>query len=233
MVADRVSNKSSGELEGKITIVQGLKLSVMDYKLWLIILTNIAISAAYGFSNFYPAIVRGFGYSRVITLVITFPPYFCAAIAAVSIAWSSDRFGDRGWHFATPVAVASIGYIVCMATTHNVTRYAMSYIYVVGLFGANPLIQTWISGTLGKNPEKKTTSIAINNILGQAGNVMAPYFFVASDEPRYLMAFILMFVMAGVTVAGAMVLKWCLWRENKKLLKYAMEHGTPYQPYLQ
>ena len=232
MIADRVT-VAGVDSETKVTIWKGLRMSVMDYKLWIIIFLNIAISAAYGFSNFYPAIVRGFGYSRVITLVITFPPYFCAGIAAVSIAWSSDRFGDRGWHLATPVAVASIGYIVCMATTNHIARYAVSYIYIVGLFGANPLIQTWISGTLARNPEKKTTSIALNNILSQLGNVMAPYFFVQSDEPRYLMAFILMFVCSWCCVAGSMLLKWCLWRENKKLLKYALEHGTPYNPYLQ
>lgn len=232
MIADKVTVASNDE-EVRPTIWQGLKMSVLDYKLWLIIFINITISAAYGFSNFYPAIVRGFGYSRVITLVITFPPYFLAAIAAVCIAWSSDRFADRGWHFSAPICVAMIGYIVCMTTTHNVTRYAMSFLYVVGLFGANPLIQTWISGTLAKNPEKKTTSIAINNVLGQAGNVMAPYFFIANDEPRYILAFIMMFVMAALCVAGAMVLKYCLWRTNKKLLKYALEHGTHYNPYLQ
>ena len=94
--------------------------------------------------------------------------------------------------------------------------------------------QTWTSKQENsRNPEKKTTSIALNNILSQLGNVMAPYFFVQSDEPRYLMAFILMFVCSWCCVAGSMLLKWCLWRENKKLLKYALEHGTPYNPYLQ
>lgn len=231
IIADRVTVASDAEI--KPGIWRGLLLSLKDYKLWIIVVINITISAAYGFSNFYPAIVRGFGYSRVITLVITFPPYFCAAIAAVCIAWSSDKFSDRGWHFSAPICVGMVGYIVCMATTHNVTRYAMSYLYVVGLFGANPLINTWITSTLARNPEKKATSIAINNILGQLGNVMAPYFFVQSDEPRYIMAFILMFVMAGVCVAAAMLLKFCLWKTNKKLLRYALEHGTPYNPYVQ
>jgi hypothetical protein len=49
---------------------------------------------------------------------------------------------DRGWHFSISVACALVGYIVCIATQHGVTRYIVSYIYVVGLFGANPLIQT-------------------------------------------------------------------------------------------
>lgn len=165
--------------------------------------------------------------------VITFPPYFFAAGIAVAIAWSSDKRADRGWHFSIPIAVGMVGYIVCMATTQYQVRYAMSYLFIGGLFGANPLINTWITSTLARNPEKKATSIAVNNILGQLGNVMAPYFFVASDEPRYIMAFILMFVMAGLCIASAMALKYSLWRENKKLLKYALEHGTVYNPYIQ
>jgi hypothetical protein len=32
---------------------------------------NIGISAAYGFSNFYPSIVRGFGYNNTTTLLLT------------------------------------------------------------------------------------------------------------------------------------------------------------------
>jgi hypothetical protein len=39
--------------------------------------------------------------------------------------------------------------------------------------------------------------------------------------------------MIGRCIAEAMLLKWCLWRNNKKLLRYALEHGTPYNPYLQ
>lgn len=234
ILADKVTVASSTTTtEEKTGAWHGLKLSVTDYKLWIFVMLNISISAAYGFSNFYPAVVRGFGYSRVVTLVITFPPYFLAAATAVALAWSSDKRGERGWHYSIPIAVAMVGYIVCMATTHGTTRYAMSFLYVVGLFGANPLIVSWVSMTMGRTPEKKATSIAIQNVLSNVGNIMAPYFFVDSDEPRYLMAFILMFVMAGITISCAMLMKFCLWRTNKKLLRFALEHGTPYNPYIQ
>lgn len=89
IIADKVTVASTAEM--KTGIWHGLKLSLADYRLWIIVLINITISAAYGFSNFYPAIVRGFGFERTITLVITFPPYFFAAGLAVAIAWSSDK----------------------------------------------------------------------------------------------------------------------------------------------
>lgn len=230
IIADRVTVASLEEVRPGIW--QGLWLSLKDYRLGLIILLNITISAAYGFSNFFPAIVRGFGYDRTTTLVMTFPPYLGAAITAVLLAWSSDRFVDRGWHLSAPIGVAMIAYIVCMITQNHIARYAVSFLFVGGLFGANPLINTWITSTFARIPEKKATSIAINNILGQIGNVMAPYFFVASDEPRYWMAFILMFVMSGLCVCVAMILKFSLYRENKKILAHALQHRTPYNPYI-
>lgn len=227
IAADRVS-----ETEIKTSIWRGLKLTVIDYKMWLLVCVNITISAAYGFSNFYPAIVRGLGYERTIALVMTFPPYVVAAVASIGIAWNSDRVADRGWHFTAPIAVGMIGYVICMITTATVPRYAASYLFIGGLFGANPLIQTWLTSTLAHTPEKKATAVALNNVLSQIGNVVAPFFFIDSDEPRYRLAFILMFLMGGLCIMSALVLKYCLWRENKRLYREATENGTAYHPYL-
>lgn len=210
IAADRVS-----ETEIKTSIWRGLKLTVCDYKMWLLVSVNISISAAYGLSNLYPAIVRGFGYERTIALVMTFPPYVVAAIASILIAWNSDRVADRGGHFSTPIAVGMIGYNICVVTTATVPQYAASYLFIGGFFGANPLIQTWLTSTLAHTPEKKATAVALNNVLSQIVNVIAPFFFIASDEPRYWLAFILMFLMGGICIASAMVLKYCLWRQNR------------------
>ncbi|KAM0712019.1 hypothetical protein Q7P37_011113 [Cladosporium fusiforme] len=192
ILADKVTIAS--ETAEKTGVWHGLKLAVTDYKLWIFVMLNISISAAYGFSNFYPAVVRGFGYSRVITLVITFPL----------------TLPQRLWQSPSPGALTSV------ENAAGITR--------------SRLRLQWLAIS---TPEKKATSIAIQNVLSNIGNIMAPYFFVDSDEPRYLMAFILMFVMAGITISCAMLMKFMLWRTNKKLLKYALEHGTPYNPYIQ
>lgn len=38
---------------------------------------------------------------------------------------------------------------------------------------------------MGRTPEKRAVSVAMVNVLGRVGNIIAPYFFVGSDEPRY------------------------------------------------
>lgn len=227
IIADRVS-----VAEAKSGVWHGLKLALCDYKLYLMIMCNVFISMAYGFSNFYPSIVRGFGYSRTITLVMTFPPWFLAAIGSVLLGWSSDRKSERSIHFSVPIAIAMSAYIVCMVTVNHRARYAASFFFIGGFFSANPVQHTWITGTFGRTPEKRAASLALNIIIGQSGNVIAPYFFNDDDEPRYRLAFILMFLTAGLTIATAMLLKWLLTRENKKLKEIAIRDGTAYQPYV-
>lgn len=227
MIADRVSTA-----EAKGGVWQGLKMCVKDYKLWLIVGMNIFISMAYGFSNFYPSVVRGFGYSRTTTLVMTFPPFAVAAVAAVLLARSSDHFGERGWHFSVPIALGMIGYIVCMVREDGTPRYIASFLYICGMLAANPLINGWIPSCLGRTPEKRSVGVALNNVLGQIGTFAGPYFFVESDEPRYLLAFILMFVSAVCAIACGLTLKFLLGRANKRLKREALANGTAYQPYV-
>lgn len=100
------------------------------------------------------------------------------------------------------------------------------------MFSANPLINTWLVTTLGRTPEKRAAAIPVCNVLGQIGNLIAPYFFPDRDEPRYLMAFLLMMAFAAIGVACNMLLKWCLWKSNKKLLTRAQQDGTAYNPYV-
>jgi len=61
---------------------------------WLFIVLvgmNIDISAAYGFSNFFSSIARGFNYLRVITLALTAPPYIFAALSSLPTLGTRTR----------------------------------------------------------------------------------------------------------------------------------------------
>ncbi|EKJ72786.1 hypothetical protein NXS19_012892 [Fusarium pseudograminearum] len=230
VIADRPSTT-----EGKTGAWEGLKLSVRDPKLYILTLMNITISAAYGFSNFYPSIVRGlaadWGYGPVIALVLTAPPYIFAALGSYVNAWHSDKVKERGLHYAIPVAVACSGFIICLATTDARARYGASFIYVGGMYIANPLIMGYVSGALAKTPEKRAVSVALCNLLSQIGNFTAPFMFVAKEEPRYISAFIGMMAFGLSSSACAIVLKIWLTRSNKRLLREAQRNGTVYQPY--
>lgn len=67
---------------------------------------------------------------------------------------------------------------------------------------------------------------------GQIGNFAAPYFFDQDDEPRYQLAFILMMVMAAASCSAAVLLRFCLKRENRKMYERSTREGTVYQPFV-
>lgn len=164
--------------------------------------------------------------SRTITLVLTAPPYLCGAIVSFLVAYSSDRFNERGYHISVPMFVAIIGFIISAATLNNAARYTASFLYCSGAFAANAAVYSWAASSLNETPEKRACATAIINLLSQLGNIWSPYFFPTSDGPRYVMAMLLMMAFSALSIAASMLMKVLLKKENKKLLAQGeqMEH---------
>ncbi|KAH7305220.1 major facilitator superfamily domain-containing protein [Stachybotrys elegans] len=227
LAADRVS-----EPRAKESVWNGLKLVLTDVKAWVFCLLGASISCAYGFNNFYPSIVRSLGLgSRIRTVLLTAPPYFMTAITAMLLAWSSDRRKERGWHMTVPMCITLAAYIISAATLSVGARYFASFMYIGGSFSANPLLATWIATTLGRTPEKRAAGIAFCNVASFFGNLVSPYFFPQSDEPRYLMAMLIMGAFSASTIGCILFMKWILVKENRKLKETADRDGTPYVPF--
>jgi hypothetical protein len=169
--------------------------------------------------------------SREVTLLLTAPPYLLGAAASLLVCWDSDKRKERGYHIISGVGVAIVGFIISAASLQQAARYTAAFLYIGGLFSVNPLVYAWCLSTLSKTPEKRAASAAIVNVVGHMGNIMSPYFFPSTDGPRYLMAMLCMMSMAVLTVAMAMITKFVLIRENKKLRKETDERGVTYSPY--
>lgn len=186
---------------------------------------------AYGFNNFYPSIVKGFGLgSTTITLVCTAPPYIVSTVVSFLVAWSSDRRNERCFHISAAMGTAIVGFIISVSLTNTAGQYFSSFLYVSGCFAANSLVYTWAASAVSQTPEKRACATAIINLLGQMGNIWSPYFFRGQDAPRYILALILMIAFAGLSILTCLAMKWSLSRENKKLL--AQYENTTTKPTL-
>ncbi len=183
--------------------------------------------AAYGFANFYPTIVQGFNLgSTTITLLLTAPPYLLASIISFFVSYSSDQRNERSLHIAIPMSVAVVGFVISVATTNAAARYAASFLFITGCFCGNGLVYGWVGNVLNQTPEKKAIASAVINVLAQLGNVMSPYFFRSQDQPRYVLAMILLIVFAGLSGITSLLLKWDLTRANRRLREEAERNGT-------
>ncbi|KAH7158984.1 major facilitator superfamily domain-containing protein [Fusarium sp. MPI-SDFR-AT-0072] len=226
MVRDAVSEEEHDQ-----SVLHGLKLAVTDIKVWAFALLLLSNQSAYGFNYFYPAIVRGFNLgSRTITLICTAPPYLLGAFISYFIAWHSDRKAERGWHISVAILFAIVGFIISAATINIPARYAASFLYICGCFGANAALYSWAASSVGQTPTKKACATAIINVTGQLGNICSPYFFDSNDEPRYTRAMILLLAFAVLEIFVCFFLKFILRRANKKII--AEYEGTGRVPTL-
>lgn len=241
MARDRVSLP-----ESEHGVMYGLKLAVTDIRTWVFVcvplppapecsisrslrqlnglLTShqvvmlLANHSAYGFTNFFPTIVKGYNLgNNTLTLVLTSPPYLLAAVTAFLTAYSSDRRRERGYHICIPQAVACVGFIISAATLNNAARYVAAFLYICGCFSSNAMVFSWASATLNQTPEKRAAATAIINVISQFGNIYSPFFFPATDGPRYLKAMMLMMSFSFLSIVTCAVMKVLLKRANKKL----------------
>lgn len=186
---------------------------------------------AYGFNNFFLAIVRGFNLgNRTIALVCTAPPYLIGAVASYAIAWSSDRKAERGYHISIPMLVAMVGYIINVSVLNVLARYFAAFLYVSGCFGANAAMYSWVATSVSQTPQKKACATAIISVVGQLGNIWSSYFFDDKDEPRYTKAMLLLMAFCIFNAYLCFAMKLMLRRENKRII--AQHEGTTLIPNL-
>ncbi|KAL4939955.1 hypothetical protein BDV06DRAFT_230747 [Aspergillus oleicola] len=199
IAADRVSVPDADR-----SVWYGVSLAIKDFRTWIFFLMLCSNHTAYGFNNFFPSIVRGFNLgSNTITLVLTAPPYLFAAAVSFVVAYSSDRYNERGYHISLPMCFAITGFIISTATLSVPARYVASFLYASGAFAAIAMVYSWAASVLNQTPEKRAAGTAIINLLSQCGNIWSPYFF------RHIVC--------------AMGMKVVLKKENRKLLRLGDE----------
>ena len=62
-------------------------------------------------TNLFPTVVATLGYSDVISLLLTVPPYVLAVITTFLNSWHADRTGERYFHITIPMYFAVIAFI--------------------------------------------------------------------------------------------------------------------------
>jgi hypothetical protein len=74
-------------------------------------------------TNFFPTVVNTLGYSSVVSLLLTAPPYVLAVCTAYLNATHADKTGERYWHITIPLWVAIMAYIIGATTSAIGPRY--------------------------------------------------------------------------------------------------------------
>jgi MFS family permease len=179
---------------------------------------NIAFSSM---PVFMPAIIVDMGYKSITAQALSAPPYLFAFVVVIATAYYSDRLQSRSTFIIIHSFLATVGYgTIAVAgyykSPHTLLRYLALYPAVAGFFSAITIIITWTINNQ-ESDSKKGTGMMILNIIGQMGSLGGSCIFPEEQGPWYVKGMSIctgFMFLAGVL---AVVLRFVLARENKKL----------------
>ncbi|QDS68733.1 hypothetical protein FKW77_004468 [Venturia effusa] len=203
--------------EKDVSVVRGLREASLDYRVWIFAFSHHIHSSTSGFRNFFPTLLKTFGYGTTVTLVLTCPPYFLACVTGILIALSSGKYNERAWHIVVTKLVALVGFIIACATMNTGARYFATFLFTCGTYGVSSVVMAWVGSTFAQTKERRAASIAIVNTSASVSLIWTPYLWPTSAGPRYILPLAASAGMCFVTIACMLYMKWDLRRENKRI----------------
>lgn len=121
----RLRNENAGlEDHDPDSMLWGLKQAIVDPKLYMFVLLQMALITSQSFNNFFPSIVGTLGYNNTNTLLLTAPPYGFAFVCSLAVSFHAAYREERGYHIAVPLMFALLGnLLVCMTLIVNLDSH--------------------------------------------------------------------------------------------------------------
>jgi ACS family tartrate transporter-like MFS transporter len=134
-----------------------------------------AITGMYGFGLWLPTMVKSLsGLPDLVVTLLAALPYVAAFPALALASYSSDRTGERHWHTAVPLLVASAGLFLSALLHENaalaIAAFCLTGAGVYGFYGGFwALPTTFLSGA------SAAAAVGMINSFGNLGGFVGPY----------------------------------------------------------
>ncbi|KAH8812795.1 putative MFS transporter [Xylogone sp. PMI_703] len=153
------------------------------FSMALLLNTGAAVANIFG-----PLILNGLGFNPNITLLLNMPFGAVQVLIIIITSYIVQRSPMK----SVITAILILPVIAGLAILYRVPRghshqgvLLLGYYFLAFLYGANPLLVSWILGnTAGQT--KKSLVMCVFNIGVSAGNLVGPQLFTSKDAPAYL-----------------------------------------------
>ncbi|KAI9248884.1 major facilitator superfamily domain-containing protein [Phascolomyces articulosus] len=164
---------------------------------WLQVLNFSCIYIGNQISLNFAIILRDMGYEVAFSNYMNTPAYLFGAIAAICIAWSSDKTGDRVWHVAITELWVGVWYLILGVVGHGNNPPALLFVGVYAI-AANislpALCLAWVTEIYHADHNSRAVAIAFINAVGNlAPNFINLRSWVVSDSPAFCKFLFLLF----------------------------------------
>ena len=163
----------------------GIGQSFKEPQLYVIcVIYFVVLWASSSFSNFLPAILNGFGYSREKAQLMTVPTAAIQFVSILFFGFLSDRKQLRGPLIIIVAIFQIIGYIILIAVPNGTNvRFAAVCIIAIGSSSNIPLVITWAATSM-VGYSQRAIVLALVNMSGQLASFISSYAYV--NPPLYL-----------------------------------------------
>ncbi|KAF6806100.1 major facilitator superfamily transporter [Colletotrichum plurivorum] len=174
-------------------------------------LINITVQ---GISVFMPTILNDLGWTATKAQLMSVPPYVLACLAAILVAYVSDKTRQRGVYLAIFSCVAVIGFAILRFETDANIRYMAVFFVTAGAFPGGPGFLSWAMNN-SAGPSVRAVASAYVVTIGTIGGIVATWTYTFKDAPKYFVGHTINLVGQTLTVLLAVFgILYCLY-ENR------------------
>jgi len=232
VVVERLRGNQTG-IENKHLKAYQVKEAFCDIKLYLFFLLGMVCNIPNGgISNFGTIIIKGFGFSTLVTTLMQIPYGAIIALSILICVFANEYVEKTGrqarsWFillFLAPNIAGAFG--LAYLDADNQAGRLVSY-YLTGPYNAAFVMVLSMSTANTAGHTKKVVTNACLFLGYCTGNIAGPFFYLSSQAPRYELGIWSMIVSHLIEVALILTLRFILSRENKRrdALQSAMEGG--------
>ena len=217
IAVERLRGNQTG-VENKHFKPYQIKEAVLDYKLYLFFFLGVVGNIPNGgISNFGTIIIKGFGFSTLVTTLMQVPYGVFIAISILVCVFLNDRFTNKRCLFILlflcPNIAGSFG-LHFVASHHRVGRY-ICYLLTGPYNAAFVLILSMTTANTAGHTKKVVTNAVL--FLGYCtGNIAGPFFYKTNQSPTYSLGIWSMIVSHLLEVCLVTTLWMLLRNENKR-----------------
>jgi len=198
-----------------------------DPRIWLAaFLTCTQCIILYSISFFLPAIIRQFGFSDVISNLLSVPVYIISAVATVVNGFNSDRTSERFLHVLVPNIIGLIAWCILSygLTTDSIgLQYSMIIIAGSTSIMATPITIVWpLDFIQGSTISAVAPAIVVG--VGNIGGIIGPNMFGLSYTyaGSYVWAGVAMAISSLLSCLLAVGLEYTLRKQKVDPAEYSM-----------
>ncbi|KAB8072230.1 major facilitator superfamily domain-containing protein [Aspergillus leporis] len=218
LAVERLRENQTG-VENKTLKPTQIWEAFLDWKVWVFLLLGLSGNIPNGgISNFGTLILKGFGFSTLVTTLVQIPyGAFIAILILISI-WINDRLPQNNRCYVTvlfllPNLAGSFG--LCYLPESNKVGRLICY-YLTGSYNASfVLILSILTANIAGHTKKVVTNAMI--FIGVcAGNIAGPFFYRGDQAPQYPLGIWSMIVSNFVEILLVILLRTMLAWENRR-----------------